>query len=75
MKRVAVLLCMLGTFLMIPACSIQKNSTERLRDLEFTVVKEEDIPKMLEKLFTRDFVGRFVKLGAKEAEAVYRLAL
>lgn len=47
MKRVAVLLCMLGTFLMIPACSIQKNSTERLRDLEFTVVKEEDIPKEL----------------------------
>ena len=37
--------------------------------------KEEDIPKMVEKLFTRDFVGRFVKLGAKEAEAVYRLAL
>ena len=37
--------------------------------------KEEDIPKMVEKLFTRDFVGRFVKLGAKEAEAIYRLAL
>lgn len=47
MKRVAVLLCMLGISLMIPACSIQKNSTERLRDLEFTVVKEEDIPKEL----------------------------
>ena len=47
MKRVAILLCILGSMCMISACSIQKTSTEKLRDLEFTVVKEEDIPEEL----------------------------
>lgn len=36
---------------------------------------EEDIPTMVEKLCKRDGVGNFVKIGAKEAEAIFRLAL
>lgn len=47
MRRVAILLCMLGSLLMISACSIQKISTEKIRDLDFTVVKEEDVPDEL----------------------------
>ena len=37
--------------------------------------KEEDIPAMVEQLGKRARVGRFVNIGAKEAEAVFRLAL
>ena len=37
--------------------------------------KEEDIPAMVEHLCKRESVGGFVKIGAKEAEAIYRLAL
>ena len=37
--------------------------------------KEEDIPYMVEKLCKHGGVGNFVKIGAKEAEAIYRLAL
>jgi len=36
------LLCIL-TFL--PACSVEKMSTEKVRDIEFTVTEEENIPK------------------------------
>ena len=37
--------------------------------------KEEDIPKMVSQLCKRARVGSFVKIGAKEAEAIFRLAL
>lgn len=37
--------------------------------------KEEDIKEMVEKLCHRGSVGNFVKIGTKEAEAIYRLAL
>ena len=37
--------------------------------------KEEDIPTMVKQLCKRERVGRFVKIGAEEAEAIFRLAL
>ena len=37
--------------------------------------KEEDIKEMVAKLCKRESVGNFVKIGAKEAEAIFRLAL
>ena len=37
--------------------------------------KEEDIPAMVAQLCKRQRVGGFVKIGAKEAEAIFRLAL
>ena len=37
--------------------------------------KEDDIPAMVEHLCQRENVGGFVKIGAKEAESIYRLAL
>ena len=37
--------------------------------------KEEDIPFMVQQLCKRESVGVFVKIGAKEAEEIYRLAL
>ncbi len=37
--------------------------------------KEEDIPDMVEHLCKRKSIGQFVKIGAKEAENIYKLAL
>ena len=37
--------------------------------------KEEDIPGMVAQLCKRASIGNFVKIGAKEAEAIFRLAL
>ena len=37
--------------------------------------KEEDIPAMVKQLCKRPGVGSFVKLGAKDFEEIYRLAL
>lgn len=37
--------------------------------------KEEDIPFMVQQLCKRESVGAFVKIGAKEAEEIYRLAI
>ena len=37
--------------------------------------KEEDISDMVEHLCKRESIGGFVKIGAKEAESIYRLAL
>ena len=37
--------------------------------------KEEDIPGMVEQLCKRTSIGNFVKIGAEEAEAIFRLAL
>ena len=37
--------------------------------------KEEDIPQMVEHLCKRESIGGFVKIGAKEATSIYKLAL
>jgi len=39
--------CVLVSFC---GCSVWKSSTEKIRDLEFTVLKEEEIPKELKKI-------------------------
>lgn len=38
-------LCML---VFLCGCSVEKNRTEKIRDIEFTVLKEEEIPKELQ---------------------------
>lgn len=40
-----IILAILCITMMLTACSVEKISTEKLRDVEFTVVKEDDIPK------------------------------
>ena len=37
--------------------------------------KEEDIPLMVSQLCKRESIGGFIKIGAKEAEEIYKLAL
>lgn len=44
-------LCMAG---ILCACSVEKMNTEKIRDIEFTVLEEDDIPKeMLETIQTK----------------------
>ena len=44
MKRIIIMVCTLSIVSVLSACSVKKLSTEKLRDLEFTVITE-DIPK------------------------------
>lgn len=52
MKRIIAVVCMISMLGILSACSVQKLSTEKLHDLDFTVVKEEDIPKELGKMIS-----------------------
>lgn len=48
-KNVLTIVCM--TFLCLATgCSVQKLSTEKIRDINFTVVDEENIPEELEEM-------------------------
>ena len=47
MKKSVIVLTVICVLLVFSACSVGKISSEKLRDLEFTVVKEEDIPEEL----------------------------
>lgn len=47
MKRWIGALCAMGLLLGLAACSFQKNHTDKLKDLDFTVLKEEEIPEEL----------------------------
>ena len=45
MKKLILAILCLAVALTVAACTAEKLSTEKLRDIDFTVVKEEDIPK------------------------------
>ena len=48
-KFILAIICMCFLSLMV-GCSAEKLSTEKLRDIEFTVVDEENIPEELEEM-------------------------
>lgn len=54
MKRGVCSLICLGMLFFLPGCQIEKDSTEKLRDLEFAVVEEHEIPKELLKEINRE---------------------
>jgi len=45
MKKIILAILCIVVFCFTTSCSTEKLSMEKLRDIEFTVVKEEDIPK------------------------------
>lgn len=45
-KRLLYLFC-IGLLFLAPACSVQKKQTEKIKDLKFRVVREEDVPEEL----------------------------
>ena len=50
MRKILVLLCIVLLFVVSTSCSVKKLKTEKLKDLDFTVVKEEDVPEELQKM-------------------------
>lgn len=49
MRKIILFISCLSTFCLLVGCSAEKLSTEKLRDIEFTVVDEEAIPEELEE--------------------------
>jgi len=47
MKKIRLILLFLCLAVILPSCTIRESRTDKLKDLEFTVVKEEDIPSEL----------------------------
>ncbi len=45
-KRLLYLLC-IGLLFSVPACSVQKKQTEKIKDLRFHLVREEEVPEEL----------------------------
>lgn len=49
-KELLVILC-IGMMFAAPACSVKRRATEKIRDLDFSVVREEEVPQeLLEKI-------------------------
>jgi len=50
MRKISLAILFLGILIAVCGCSAKKISTEKLRDIEFTVIAEEDIPEELEEM-------------------------
>lgn len=50
MRKILALLCAVLVLFVGASCSVKKVKTEKLKDLDFTVVKETEIPEELQKL-------------------------
>lgn len=46
-RQVTCICCLLAAFLLLTACSAGRESMEKLRDIEFTVVSPEEVPEEL----------------------------
>lgn len=65
-----VLCCMVCLLLCLTGCADKEASKEKIRDLEFTVVKEEEIPEELKVQIEQKQESRF-KLTYKTEEYLY----
>lgn len=52
MKKIISTILFLCLILTIPACSAEKLATEKIRDIDFTVVEEKNIPKELQEMIS-----------------------
>lgn len=50
MKKAGFFVLVTAVFIFISGCAIQKDDTEKLRDIDFTVVESEDAPKELQDI-------------------------
>lgn len=70
MKRKISLILSLCILCSLCACSVQKNSTEKIRDIEFTVTEEEHIPEELMTMISENETNPF-KLTYADKGALY----
>jgi len=69
MKRIIVVVCILAVAGSLMACSVQKISTDKIRDLEFSVVTEE-IPDELREMIASQ-KGKAFKLTYADQGMLY----
>ena len=53
MKKIILAVIGASVLCLFSGCSVEKMSTEKLRDIEFTVLDEEQIPKELEEMMLK----------------------
>lgn len=54
MRKCCVYILSVFLVVLLPACSFQKDSTEKLRDTEFTVLNPDDVPEEFKKLIEEE---------------------
>lgn len=52
MKRIMIILLSLTFLLSLSACSVEKLSTEKIREIDFTVIEEKNIPEELQVMIS-----------------------
>lgn len=70
MKRLCAAILSICILLTFSACSVEKIGTEKIRDIDFTVIKEEDIPEEL-KTKINDNEKQVFKLTYVDQGALY----
>lgn len=71
MRRIwKVIAIMLTMVILITGCTMEESSNQKLRDLEFTIVEETDIPEELLKIIEEKKVGEF-KITYTDNESLY----
>lgn len=70
MKRLCAAILSICILLTFGACSVEKIGTEKIRDIDFTVIKEEDIPEEL-KTKINDNEKQVFKLTYADQGALY----
>ncbi|MBP3663860.1 MAG: protease complex subunit PrcB family protein [Tyzzerella sp.] len=70
MKRLCAAILSICILLTFSACSVEKIGTEKIRDIDFTVIKEEDIPEEL-KTKINDNEKQVFKLTYADQGALY----
>lgn len=52
MKRIMIILLSLTFLLSLSACSVERLSTEKIREIDFTVIEEKNIPEELQVMIS-----------------------
>lgn len=66
-KIATIMLITIMSFLLMTGCGVEEDEKEKINDIEFTVVPEENIPKELKTLIDNKKKGEFiVSYGDKE---------
>lgn len=70
MKKLCVAILSICILLTLSACAAEKIGTEKIRDIDFTVIKEEDIPEELQTMI-KETEKQVFKLTYADQGALY----
>lgn len=70
MKKIWKMLALFFCCIFITACSVKKTDTEKIRDIEFTVLNKEEIPKELKEEIEKEKKGQ-MKLSYADQGYLY----